>query len=56
MARAFGLSVDEARPRVVLSFPQNPNDMLLSGTLAGGQSLSGRAQVRRRAGRRRATS
>jgi len=34
-----------ARPRVVMSFPQNPNDMLLSGTLAGGQALSGRAQV-----------
>jgi hypothetical protein len=30
------------RPRVVISFPQNPNDMLLSGTLAGGQALSGR--------------
>ena len=45
MARAFGMSFDEARPRVVLSFPQNPNDMLLSGTLAGGQGLSGRAQV-----------
>jgi hypothetical protein len=45
MARAFGISLDEARPRVVLSFPQNPNDMLLSGTLVGGQFLSGRAQV-----------
>jgi hypothetical protein len=33
------------RPRVIMSFPQNPNDMLLSGTLAGGQALSGRAQV-----------
>ena len=28
-----------------MTFPQNPNDMLLSGTLAGGQALSGRAQV-----------
>ena len=45
MARAFGISVEESRPRVVLAFPQNPNDMLLSGTLAGGQFLSGRAQV-----------
>jgi hypothetical protein len=45
MARAFGISMDEARPRVVLSFPPNPNDMLLSGTLVGGQVLSGRAQV-----------
>jgi hypothetical protein len=33
------------RPRVVMTFPQNPNDMLLSGTLAGGQALSGRAQI-----------
>ena len=32
-------------PRVVLAFPQNPNDMLLSGTLNNGQMLSGRAQV-----------
>ena len=39
--RAFGV-VEDARPRVVVSFPQNPNDMLLSGTLAGGQALSGR--------------
>ncbi|HWZ29976.1 MAG TPA: M14 family zinc carboxypeptidase [Bryobacteraceae bacterium] len=40
--RAFGV-VEDARPRVVMTFPQNPNDMLLSGTLAGGQALSGRA-------------
>ena len=33
------------RPRVVLSFPTNPDDMLLSGTLANGQGLSGRAQL-----------
>jgi hypothetical protein len=33
------------RPRVVMSFPANPNDMLLSGTLAGGQALASRAQV-----------
>ncbi len=45
MLRQFGVTIDESRPRVVLSFPQNPNDMLLSGTLAGGQFLSGRAQV-----------
>jgi hypothetical protein len=45
MLKQFGLITDEARPRVVLSFPQNPNDMLLSGTLVGGQLLSGRAQV-----------
>jgi len=32
-------------PRVVMRFPVNPNDMLLSGTLAGGQALANRAQV-----------
>ena len=31
--------------RVVLQFPANPNDMLLSGTLAGGQALANRAQL-----------
>ena len=30
-------------PRVVMSFPTKPEDMLLSGELAGGQTLSGRA-------------
>ena len=32
-----------APPRVVMSFPTKPDDMLLSGELAGGQALSGRA-------------
>jgi hypothetical protein len=32
-------------PRVVVSFPTNPSEMLLSGTLVGGESLAGRAQV-----------
>ncbi len=36
---------DSARPRVVMSFPSNPDDMLLSGVLVGGQALSNRAQV-----------
>jgi hypothetical protein len=45
MARAFGIFVDETAPRVVLRFPQNANEMLLSGTLAGGQALANRAQV-----------
>ena len=45
MARQFGINLDEGRPRVVMTFPQNPNDMLLSGTLANGNFLSGRAQV-----------
>jgi len=33
------------RPRVVMQFPSNPDDMLLSGVLSGGQALSNRAQV-----------
>jgi hypothetical protein len=39
------LQSPEARPRVVLRFPSNPDDMLLSGVLVGGQALAGRAQV-----------
>jgi hypothetical protein len=45
MARNFGVAMDESRPRVVLRFPNDPNDMLLSGSLAGGQALAGRAVV-----------
>ncbi len=45
MARQFGVNLSETRPRVVMRFPQNPNDMLLSGTLANGQYLSNRVQV-----------
>jgi hypothetical protein len=33
------------RPRVVLQFPANTNDMLLSGTLGGGEALANRALV-----------
>jgi hypothetical protein len=36
---------DEARPRVILQFPSNADEMLLSGTLVGGQALANRAQV-----------
>ncbi len=43
LARNAGINLDETRPRVVLRFPMNPNDMLLSGSLVGGQALSGRA-------------
>ena len=32
-------------PRLIMSFPTRPADMLLSGTLSGGDALSGRAQV-----------
>ena len=41
----MGVNVDESRPRTVLAFPRNPDDMLLSGALVGGHALSGRAQV-----------
>jgi hypothetical protein len=39
----FGTTATEDRPRVVLRFPTNADDMLLSGGLAGGEALSGRA-------------
>ena len=39
--RAFGF-VEDARPRVVMQFPANANDILLSGTLAGGQAIINR--------------
>ena len=46
---AFGFGAPAAAageaPRVVLQFPSNPNDMLLSGTLAGGQALANRVQL-----------
>jgi hypothetical protein len=44
-ARAFGISVDESRPRVVMQFASNPNDLLLSGVLSGGQGLANQALV-----------
>ena len=40
-----GSAAAEAPPRVVLAFPAKPEDMLLSGELAGGAALSGRAMV-----------
>ena len=46
-AGAFGVGAvaDGVRPRVVMQFPASPNDMLLSGTLAGGQSIANKAQL-----------
>ena len=41
----FGQAPAGERPRVVLAFPTNAEDMLLSGTLVGGQALAGRAQL-----------
>jgi len=32
-------------PRVIMRFPRRPADMLLSGTLQGGEALSDRAQI-----------
>ena len=40
-----GSSAGEPRPRVVLQFPSDPAEMLLSGTLVGGQALANRAQI-----------
>jgi hypothetical protein len=36
---------DAEDPRVVMAFPTDPSQMLLSGTLSGGEALAGRAQV-----------
>ncbi|HTM24798.1 MAG TPA: M14 family zinc carboxypeptidase [Vicinamibacterales bacterium] len=33
------------QPRVLLSFPADPNDLLLSGLLVGGEALAGRAAL-----------
>lgn len=43
LGRQAGGEAPPTPPRVVLSFPAKPEDMLLSGELAGGQALSGRA-------------
>ncbi len=42
LMRAFGGEGEPVRPRVIMQFPANPNDMLLSGMLAGGQALANR--------------
>jgi hypothetical protein len=34
-------AVDPSAPRVLLSFPNDPNDLLLSGMLVGGENLAG---------------
>jgi Zinc carboxypeptidase len=43
MAQQFGIAIDETRPRVVLQFSPNADDLLLSGTLAGGQAMTSTA-------------
>jgi hypothetical protein len=40
----FGAATADA-PRVILRFPTNPDEMLLSGTLVGGQALANRVQL-----------
>jgi hypothetical protein len=37
-----GAETQSAGPRVLLSYPNDPNDLLLSGALVGGESLAGR--------------
>jgi hypothetical protein len=39
------LMLDNMRPRVVMAFPAQADDMLLSGTLAGGETLSNRPTI-----------
>jgi hypothetical protein len=41
--RPQAAAAQEVRPRVVVQFPADPAEMLLSGTLAGGQALANRA-------------
>jgi hypothetical protein len=43
MAAQFGIAIDDTRPRVVLQFGADATTLLLSGTLAGGQALTGKA-------------
>ena len=37
--------LDFMRPRVILAFPPNANDMLLSGGVLGAENLENRAQL-----------
>ncbi|HEY3936844.1 MAG TPA: M14 family zinc carboxypeptidase [Bryobacteraceae bacterium] len=43
-ARALGLP-PEVHPRIIMRFPSDPNEMLLSGMLSGGQRLSNRVLI-----------
>lgn len=40
---AFSAGSAPGQPRVILQFPENANDLLLSGGLVGGEALTGRA-------------
>ncbi len=43
LAQQAGFAIPEGRARVVMQFPANANEMLLSGTLSGGEALANRA-------------
>ncbi len=44
-ARSAAATTRNMNPRVILSFPQNAGEILLSGTLDNGSALAGKAQV-----------
>jgi hypothetical protein len=44
-AAATSRTLEEMKPRIVMSWPASPRDMLLSGVLEGGQNLSNRPNV-----------
>ena len=44
MMRQFGMDTEtNEKPRVVMEFPKKQDEILLSGELAGGEALTGRA-------------
>ncbi len=45
LAAQAGFTIPESRARIVMRFPASPSEMLLSGTLAGGEALANRALV-----------
>lgn len=45
MRLLYGAVKPDVPPRIVMQFPKDPNDMLLSGTLSGGQAISERPLV-----------
>jgi Zinc carboxypeptidase len=45
MAAQAGFTIPEGRARVVIQWPSNTNEMLLSGTLANGEGLANRAAL-----------
>ena len=45
MAAQAGFTIPEGRARVIVQFPANPSEMLLSGTLANGEGLANKAAL-----------